>query len=1069
MRIRTDSALGISFLMASALLALSACSGRAGGGGGAGSGPASSFTLGGTTSGLSGTVVLQNNGGDDLSISASGGFTFATALTNSSSYAVTVLTQPAGQSCTVANGAGTVAGANISNVTVTCAANTFTVGGTISGLSGTVVLRNNGGDDLTVSANGSFTFSAPVAQGSPYGVTVLTQPAGQSCSVASGTGTVAGANVTSVVVSCAANTFTVGGAISGLSGTMVLQNNGGDNLTISVNGGFTFATALANSSSYAVTVLTQPAGQSCTVANGAGTVSGANVANVTVTCTTNTHTIGGTVSGLSGTGLVLQNNGGDNFTVSANGAFTFSSAIASGSAYAVTVLTQPSNPSQICTVTNGSGSVGSSDVTNVAVTCVANSFTVGGTLSGLIGTVVLQNNGRDSLTLSANGGFSFAAALTNTSPYAVTVLTQPTRQTCTVANGSGTVAGANITNVTVSCAITQPSTITVSISPKLGGLTVSQTQLFNATVANDLGNAGVTWTATGGSLANRTTTSVAFSSAAAGSFTITATSVADNSKSASATIGVTDLGGVFTQRYDAQRTGQNRQEFALTPTTVTGSTFGKLFPCAVDGEVYAQPLYVANFAIQGGTHNVVLVATQNDSVYAFDADASPCVQYWKKSFLGTGVTTVSPSDTGELGDIITQIGITGTPVIDPASGTLYVVAKTKDTVGTGCSDVSPCYFQRLHALDLATGNEKFGGPANISPAITVPGSAVTSDPTCSSSAGNVPFCPLRENQRPGLLLLNGKVYVAWASHGDQDPYHGWVIGFSAADLTQPPVLFNTTPDGARGGIWMTGTGPAADAAGNIYVISGNGTFDTTAPRTNYGDSFIKLSTATGLSVADFFTPANQSDLNANDFDVGSGGPIVLPDSAGSSLHPHLLVGGDKQGVLYVIDRDNMTGFNAGGDQILQTVPITAGPACIICGIFSTPAFWEGKLYVAAIGDVLKQYTVANGVLSSLPALQASEMLGYPGASPAVSSNAAANGIVWVLDTTNNGTATGSGSSGPAILIAYDATSLNKLFSSPTSGTGAAGNAVKFTVPTVANGKVYVGTQNELSVFGLLPN
>ncbi|TMH16788.1 MAG: hypothetical protein E6H70_08670, partial [Betaproteobacteria bacterium] len=256
----------ISFLVASALLALSACSGRGDGGGGTGPGPASSFAIGGTTSGLSGTVVLQNNGGDKLTISVNGGFTFAAALTNSSPYAVTVLAQPAGQTCTVANGVGTLAGANITNVTVTCAVNTFTVGGTISGLSGTVVLRNNGGNDLTVSANGSFTFSAPVAQGSPYAVTVLTQPAGQSCSVANGTGTVAGANVSSVTVSCATNTFTVGGTISGLSGTVVLQNNGGDNLTISVNGSFAFAAALINASPYAVTVLAQPAGQTCTVA-----------------------------------------------------------------------------------------------------------------------------------------------------------------------------------------------------------------------------------------------------------------------------------------------------------------------------------------------------------------------------------------------------------------------------------------------------------------------------------------------------------------------------------------------------------------------------------------------------------------------------------------------------------------------------------------------------------------------------------------------------------------------------------------------------------------------------------
>src|SRR2546425_5887183 len=515
--------------------------------------------------------------------------------------------------------------------------------------------------------------------------------------------------------------------------------------------------------------------------------------------------------------------------------------------------------------------------------------------------------------------------------------------------------------------------------------------------------------------------------------------------------------GVFTQRYDPQRTGQNRQESILTPSNVASSTFGKLFACAVDGEVYAQPLYVANFLIQVGTHNVVFVATVNDSVYAFDADASPCVQYWKKSFLGTGVTTVPPADTGETGDINTIIGITGTPVIDPATGTLYVVAKTKEPTG---------YFQRLHALDLATGGEKFSGPADISSAITVPGSGDTGDSTCPGSAGNVPFCPLRENQRPGLLLLNGKVYVAWASHGDIGPYHGWVIGYAAANLAQSPVVFNTTRNGGLGGIWMSGTGPAADAAGNIYVITGNGTFDTAAPRTNYGDSFIKLNPASGLSVADFFTPANQSNLNANDFDVGSGGAIVLPDSAGSAAHPHLLIGGDKQGVLYVIDRDNMTGFNPGGDQILQTVPVTARPACIICGIFSTPAFWEGKLYVVAIGDVLKQYTLANGVLSALPALQAGDVFGFPGATPAISSNGATNGIVWALDTSNNGTPNGSGISSPAILFAYDATNLSKLYSSPASGAGAAGDALKFTVPTVANGKVHVGTQTELSVFGL---
>lgn len=619
---------------------------------------------------------------------------------------------------------------------------------------------------------------------------------------------------------------------------------------------------------------------------------------------------------------------------------------------------------------------------------------------------------------------------------------------------------------TASAATQAGSPISVSIGPRRGGLTLSQALTFTASVTNDVGAAGVTWTKSGGSFSGTpSTTSATFFSASAGSFTITATSNADNTKSASATIGVTDLAGVFTQRYDTGRTGQNQQEYALTGNTVSSSTFGKLFLCAVDGEVYAQPLYIANLAIGGGTHNTVFVATENDSVYAFDGDTSPCVTRWTVSLLNGG-TPVSPADTGETGDINKKIGITGTPVIDPLSKTLYVVSKTKE--GT-------VYHQRLHALSLTDGREKFSGPADITNALVVPGGGDTGDSTCPSSSGNVPFCPLRENQRPGLLLLNGIVYIAWASHGDNQPYHGWVIGYNASNLSQVPVLFNTTPNGGLGGIWQTGTGPAADVSGNIYVVTGNGTFDNssntvppTAPNNDLGDSFIKLSTASGLNVAGFFTPFNQASLNSGDLDVGSGGPIVLPDTAGSSAIPHLLIGGDKQGVMYLMDRDNMAGFHSGGDQIVQEVTVTGG-ACITCGIFSTPAFWQGNLYVVAIGDVLKRYSLSNAVLSASPTQQAADTFNFPGASPAVSSTGASNGIVWVINTSNNGTPNPGNPSGPAVLFAYDATSLTKLFSSPaTSGAGAAGNAVKFVVPTVANGRVYVGTQTELSVFGLLP-
>src|SRR5712691_8714668 len=526
---------------------------------------------------------------------------------------------------------------------------------------------------------------------------------------------------------------------------------------------------------------------------------------------------------------------------------------------------------------------------------------------------------------------------------------------------------------------------------------------------------------------------------------------------------------ILTYHNDSARMGQNPNETLLNPANVNPTAFGKLFSYPVDGYVYAQPLYVPNVDIPGqARHNVVFVVTEHNSVYAFDADSAGTGPLWAVSFIDPahGVTPVPREDVGS-DDLVPEIGITGTPVIDEQTGTLYVVAKTKEVAADGVH-----YVHRLHALDITTGTEKFQGPAVIGDTVFAGGNyTYVSGPSVDGTGdgsinGRLFFNALRQHQRPGLLLVKGVVYVGFGSHGDVGPYHGWVIAYDAANLAQSPVLFNATPDGGQGGIWMSGTGPAADAGGNIYVITGNGTFDTAAPRTNYGDSFIKLSTTAGLSVADFFTPANQSFLDSNDFDVGSGGAIVV-DSAGA--HPHLLIGGDKQGVLYVIDRDNMTGFNPSGDQILQTVPITAGPACIICGIFSTPAFWEGKLYVVAIGDVLKQYTLANAALSALPARQASDVFGFPGATPAISSNGATNGIVWVLDTSNNGTPNGSGSSGPAILFAYDATNLSKLYSSQTSGAGAAGNAVKFVVPTVASGKVYVGTQTELSVFGLLPN
>ena len=428
------------------------------------SGGPTTFTVGGNVGGLTGAglVLSLNAGAQSLPVAASGAFTFPTGLANGAAYAVTVGTQPAGQTCSVASGSGTISGANVTNVAVTCAATpTFTVGGNVSGLAGTglSLTLNAGAQTLPVSANGSFTFPTGLADGTTYAVTVGAQPStpAQTCTVSNGSGTIAGGNVTNVAVACATNTYSVGGNVGGLSGAgLVLSlNAGAQTLPVAANGSFTFPTGLADLSPYAVTVGTQPTGQTCTVANGSGTISGANVTNVAVTCAgPTTFTVGGNVSGLSGAGLVLSlNSGSQTLPVAANGSFTFPTGLANGTGYAVTVGTQPAG--QTCSVANGSGVIAGANVTNVAVTCAVSTFTIGGNVSGLVGTglVLSLNAGAQTLPIAANGSFTFPLPLNNGATYAVTVSAQPINPTevCTVTNGSGTVSGANVVTVGVSC------------------------------------------------------------------------------------------------------------------------------------------------------------------------------------------------------------------------------------------------------------------------------------------------------------------------------------------------------------------------------------------------------------------------------------------------------------------------------------------------------------------------------------------------------------------------------------------------------------------------------------------
>jgi hypothetical protein len=521
------------------------------------------------------------------------------------------------------------------------------------------------------------------------------------------------------------------------------------------------------------------------------------------------------------------------------------------------------------------------------------------------------------------------------------------------------------------------------------------------------------------------------------------TSVTSNSATLTVNPVVTSAGtDVTTYHNDIARTGQNITETKLTQANVNSTTFGLLRNLTVDGRVDAEPLYLSQLSVTGSAHNVVFIVTEHDSAYAFDSDTG--AQLWKVSLLGSGETS---SDDRGCSQVSPEIGITSTPAIDRTAGThgiLYAVAMSKN---------GATYFQRLHALDIATGAELEGGPVTVQ--ATYPG---TGD---NSSGGQVVFDPKQYKERAALLLLNGVIYTSWASHCDFSPYTAWIMGYNQTSLAQTRLL-NLTPNGAEGSIWQSGGGLAADAQGNIYALMANGTFDTTLDangfpsKQDYGNGFVKISTTGGnLQVADYFNMSNTVNESGGDIDLGSGGAMVLPDlSYGTANTLNLAVGAGKDGNLYVVNRNNMGKFSSTSNNVYQELP-----GALPNGVWGVPAYFNNAVYYCDVNATLKSFSITNGKLSTTPVHTAASFT-YPGVLPSVSANGTSNGIVWTIENT-----------GTAVLHAYAANDLTQeLYNSnqASSGRDHFGSGNKFITPTIADGKVFAATTNSVAVFGLLP-
>jgi hypothetical protein len=679
---------------------------------------------------------------------------------------------------------------------------------------------------------------------------------------------------------------------------------------------------------------------------------------------------------------------------------------------APTITTQPANQTVAVgqTATFSVAATGTAPLTyqwqknsNNIVGATSSSYTTPPAVSG--------DNGAAFRAIVTNSAGSmpsnFASLIVNTAPVAPSITTQPVNQTVSVGQ-----------------------TATFSVVATGSAPLTYQWQKNNATIP--------------GATSSSYTTPATLSTDNGATFRVIVTNPVNSITSNAATLTVSTVVApgtdVTTFHNDIGRTGQNLTETILTQANVSSQTFGLHRNLSVDGKVDAEPLYLSQLPVAGGVYNVVFIATEHDSVYAFDSNTG--AQLWKVSLLGSGETT---SDARNCDQVAPEIGVTSTPVIDRKAGphgTIYVVAMSKK---------GSTYFHRLHALDVTTGAELLGGPVTIQ--ATYPGTG------SGSSGGQNVFDPKQFKERAGLLLLNGVIYTSWASHCDINPYTAWIMGYGQSNLSQTSVL-NLTPNGDEGSIWQSGGGLAADAQGNIYALIANGTFDTTLDGNgfpisqDYGNGFVKVSTSGSLHVADYFNMSNTTNESGGDIDLGSGGAMVLPDSnfgTGSTLH--LAVGAGKDGNVYLVDRNNMGKFNASSNNVYQELS-----GAVPNGVWGVPAYFNNTLFYCDVNDTLKSFSISNGMLSSTPVHTATSFT-YPGALPSISANGSSNGIVWAIENT-----------GTAVLHAYAANDLtHELYNSnqAPSGRDHFGSGNKFITPMIADGKVFAATTNGVGVFGLL--